>query len=140
MKWKPTDPINPRGTVWAQGNGRSALAWPENAKGIWAWQVRVLAHQSFGEAATQDEAIAAAFRATQEELWRLERTLADWAKRPRREWTGPRPADWDDTGSFRLADPVPPERWPWGPPELHQTGCRLWSGGLYCDCACSVKP
>lgn len=51
-------------------------------------------------------------------------------------WAGPRPADLDASGS-RLLYPVPPERWPYGPPEEHQAGCTLHRGGLFCDCTAS---
>jgi hypothetical protein len=38
---------------------------------------------------------------------------------------------------------VPPERWPYGPPDAHETGCNLFphpgnEGGLFCDCAASA--
>lgn len=50
-------------------------------------------------------------------------------------WTGPRDGEIDNLG--RLRAPVPPERWPYGPPDLHEDDCRLQRGGLWCDCAAS---
>lgn len=50
-------------------------------------------------------------------------------------WTGPLEEDMD--GDDQLAQPVPPERWPFGPPEAHEDCCRLHTGGLWCDCKAS---
>ena len=53
-----------------------------------------------------------------------------------KRWTGPR----DDDLSFdgvTLCRAVPPERWPYGPPDYHEACCRLHAGGLYCDCRAS---
>lgn len=50
-------------------------------------------------------------------------------------WTGPRDGETDAEG--RLLRSVPPERWPYGPPEAHEDCCTLHEGGLYCDCAAS---
>lgn len=36
-----------------------------------------------------------------------------------------------------LVAPVPPERWPYGPPSHHEDCCRLHDRGLYCDCKAS---
>lgn len=52
-------------------------------------------------------------------------------------WTGPRPEDLRPDG-YRLRAPVPPERWPYGPPSWHQACCRLHARGLYCDCEASA--
>lgn len=49
-------------------------------------------------------------------------------------WTGPLTADLRADGSTLVAA-VPPERWPYGPPEAHDPLCYLSQGGLYCDCA-----
>ena len=37
----------------------------------------------------------------------------------------------------KLLRPVPPERWPFGPPSTHEACCLLHTGGLYCDCKAS---
>jgi hypothetical protein len=50
-------------------------------------------------------------------------------------WTGPHNEDLDPSG--RLRQPVPPERWPFGPPSRHQDCCLLRGGELFCDCAAS---
>jgi hypothetical protein len=52
-------------------------------------------------------------------------------------WSGPREEDWENHHRLRLKQPVPPERWPYGPPDWHQDCCFLHSGGLYCDCEAS---
>jgi hypothetical protein len=54
----------------------------------------------------------------------------------RLRWTGPRDADLTE-GQTLLVHPVPPERWPYGPPEEHQAGCNLHRDGLFCDCVAS---
>lgn len=51
-------------------------------------------------------------------------------------WTGPRESDLKPDGTLR--HPVPPERWPFCRPEEHDRGCKLHSGGLYCDCGASA--
>lgn len=51
-------------------------------------------------------------------------------------WTGPRDEDLDASG-IKLRHPVPPERWPYGKPEHHETCCKLHTGGLFCDCKAS---
>lgn len=58
-------------------------------------------------------------------------------------WTGPREDDLKADG-VSLRGPVPPERWPYGPPAAHESCCLLHrmgdasrQGGLYCDCAAS---
>lgn len=51
-------------------------------------------------------------------------------------WTGPRAADLRPNG-YELVAPVPPERWPYGPPSHHEAGCSLHREGLFCDCAAS---
>jgi len=53
-------------------------------------------------------------------------------------WIGPREEDLDASG-VRLLRPVPPERWPYGPPEDHQDCCGLREGGLFCDCTASSE-
>lgn len=53
----------------------------------------------------------------------------------KKRWTGPREHEIDALG--RLRDQVPPDRWPYGPPEAHEDGCYLHRGGLWCDCAAS---
>ena len=50
-------------------------------------------------------------------------------------WIGPREGEIDAIG--RLRAPVPPERWPYGPPEAHEDDCHLQRGGLWCDCGAS---
>lgn len=49
-------------------------------------------------------------------------------------WTGPLEAD---MGGDELISPVPPERWPYGPPAAHEGCCRLNGYGLWCDCKAS---
>lgn len=54
-------------------------------------------------------------------------------------WTGPWDSDWESQQQLRLRAPVPPERWPCGPPAAHEDGCNLFAragedAGLYCDC------
>lgn len=51
-------------------------------------------------------------------------------------WTGPRETDLRADG-VTLIRPVPPDRWPYGPPEAHEDCCVLHSGGLFCDCKAS---
>ena len=53
----------------------------------------------------------------------------------KKRWKGPREDEIDNLD--RLRAPVPPERWPYGPPDLHEDDCRLQRGGLWCDCAAS---
>lgn len=52
-------------------------------------------------------------------------------------WTGPRDDDWENGSQMKLKAPVPPERWPYGPPTAHEDICTLHEGGLFCDCAAS---
>jgi hypothetical protein len=56
-------------------------------------------------------------------------------------WTGPRPDEVAPSGM--LLGRVPGDRWPYGPPSAHETGCNLFPrrgspGGLFCDCAASA--
>jgi len=51
-------------------------------------------------------------------------------------WTGPREDEVDCMGTLRA--PVPPERWPYGPPRDHDDCCGLHDGGLFCDCGASA--
>ena len=53
----------------------------------------------------------------------------------KKRWTGPREGEIDGLGRLRAT--VPPERWPYGTPDLHEGDCRLKRGGLWCDCAAS---
>lgn len=53
-------------------------------------------------------------------------------------WTGPRDSDFESFCYEKLRAPVPPERWPYGPPDAHEECCILHEGGLYCDCAASA--
>ena len=53
------------------------------------------------------------------------------------KWTGPRETDLMSDGAT-LIRPVPPERWPFCLSTEHDRGCRLHSGGLYCDCGASA--
>jgi hypothetical protein len=60
------------------------------------------------------------------------------------QWTGPLENDLKPDGDA-LRGPVPPERWPYGPPSAHEDCCRLRRMGdssrisvLYCDCAASA--
>ncbi|KKT22376.1 MAG: hypothetical protein UW08_C0010G0007 [Parcubacteria group bacterium GW2011_GWB1_43_8b] len=46
-------------------------------------------------------------------------------------WTGPIDRKNYNEGS------VPPEEWPYGPPDLHQKACALFGGHIYCDCEAS---
>lgn len=46
-------------------------------------------------------------------------------------WRGSEP------GAFAVG-PIPPDRWPYGPPWRHQRCCELHSGGVTCDCAASA--
>lgn len=52
-------------------------------------------------------------------------------------WRGPLPGDWANSTETELRAPVPPERWPWGPPSHHESCCVLFEGGLHCDCKAS---
>lgn len=52
-------------------------------------------------------------------------------------WTGPHDADLADDGTT-LRAPVPPERWPFGPPDAHEDACALYRGVLFCDCEASA--
>lgn len=57
---------------------------------------------------------------------------------PARSWTGPRPDEIDAVGRLRVE--VPPDRWPFGPPDVHESICTLLKPGgvgAYCDCAAS---
>lgn len=51
-------------------------------------------------------------------------------------WTGPLASDL--TPGNTLREPVPPERWPYGPPDFHETCCILHRRGLFCDCKASA--
>jgi len=51
-------------------------------------------------------------------------------------WTGPRERDYAPDG-VSLRAVVPPERWPFGPPDFHEDCCRLHAQGLFCDCKAS---
>lgn len=51
------------------------------------------------------------------------------------EWTGPLLSDCLENGD--LKHPVPPERWPYGPPAWHQACCLLFEGATFCDCRAS---
>lgn len=57
----------------------------------------------------------------------------------RKRWTGPLPSDLQAGRGATLKEPVPPERWPYGPPEYHGVGCILHRGGLFCDCLASAE-
>jgi DNA (cytosine-5)-methyltransferase 1 len=74
-------------------------------------------------------------------------TLADAAREVKpvpvsdSAWTGPRSDDVAPSGM--LLGRVPGERWPYGPPSAHESGCNLFPhrgspGGLFCDCAASA--
>lgn len=52
-------------------------------------------------------------------------------------WTGPLEGDTTEPRGEVLVRPVPPERWPYGPPAFHEDCCHLREGGLYCDCKAS---
>ena len=52
-------------------------------------------------------------------------------------WTGPLDGEIDAMGTLR--EPLPPERWPYGPPEDHDACCGLHDGGLFCDCGASSE-
>jgi hypothetical protein len=52
-------------------------------------------------------------------------------------WTGPLESDLRPNG-YELVAPVPPERWPYGPPDHHEVCCVLHTGGLFCDCKASA--
>ncbi len=59
-------------------------------------------------------------------------------------WTGPLEGDLKSNG-VSLSGPLPPERWPYGPPTAHEDSCRLRRmtdseciDGFYCDCAASA--
>ena len=56
---------------------------------------------------------------------------------PAKPWTGPQKGDVDPAVPDVLLSPVPGDRWPYGPPDMHQPGCNLLYGGLFCDCAAS---
>lgn len=51
-------------------------------------------------------------------------------------WTGPLDSDLEPSGNLKA--PVPPERWPYGPPRDHDGCCSLHEGGLFCDCGASA--
>jgi len=53
----------------------------------------------------------------------------------KKRWTGPYEGEIDNLGRLRAL--VPPERWPYGTPDLHEDDCGLKRGGLWCDCAAS---
>lgn len=55
----------------------------------------------------------------------------------RRRWTGPLDSDLAGPIGPSLKHPVPPERWPYGPPSFHEDCCNLHFKGLFCDCAAS---
>lgn len=58
--------------------------------------------------------------------------------RPVPRWTGPLESDWASHSHTSLRSPVPPERWPYGPPDHHEACCDLHAGGLFCDCKASA--
>lgn len=51
-------------------------------------------------------------------------------------WTGPRESDLA-ADRVSLLRPVPPDRWPYGPPDFHEACCILHEDGLFCDCKAS---
>jgi hypothetical protein len=54
-----------------------------------------------------------------------------------KRWMGPRDDEVDMAGSWRGSLPIPPDRWPYGPPDIHEDCCYLHRNGRYCDCAAS---
>jgi hypothetical protein len=59
-------------------------------------------------------------------------------------WIGPHEDEVDHMA--RLTKPLPPERWPWGPPSWHEDSCLLHRDHdemfaigrhVYCDCMAS---
>lgn len=46
------------------------------------------------------------------------------------------PADAPDPEEMEA---LPPERWPYGPPDHHEACCLLHSGARECDCAASSE-
>jgi hypothetical protein len=48
-------------------------------------------------------------------------------------WTGPLESDFKPDGTLRA--PVPIDRWPFGSPSYHESGCGLHARKLSCDCA-----
>jgi hypothetical protein len=54
-------------------------------------------------------------------------------------WTGPKKKEIDARHQWLGAMPIPPERWPYGPPEAHQPACILHTGGKFCDCTASEE-
>ena len=54
------------------------------------------------------------------------------------DWIGPLPGDLDYHEIEWMGDmPIPPERWPYGPPDFHEGACGLHAGGRFCDCKAS---
>jgi len=53
-------------------------------------------------------------------------------------WHGPLETDFKNGLDGELIAPVPPDRWPYGPPDAHETCCKLFRDGLYCDCVASA--
>lgn len=51
-------------------------------------------------------------------------------------WTGPTERDLEANGTT-LRQSVPPERWPYGPPDHHERACILFENRLHCDCKAS---
>ena len=54
-----------------------------------------------------------------------------------KRWTGPNAEDLMGDG-VTLLRPVPPERWPFGLPDEHESCCVLHRGALFCDCKASA--
>ena len=45
-------------------------------------------------------------------------------------WTGSKLDSYEE-------GPIPPEPWPYGPPDAHEDACSLFFGSVFCDCQAS---
>jgi len=52
-------------------------------------------------------------------------------------WKGPDLAEVNSAIEWIGPLPIPPEKWPYGPPDHHQECCTLVCGGRFCDCEVS---
>jgi hypothetical protein len=52
-------------------------------------------------------------------------------------WTGPDEGELNDALEWVGQLPIPPHKWPYGPPDVHDSCCTLAEGGRFCDCEAS---
>lgn len=114
------------------GHLRRLLWWAQHRLGLVPQDDRTWCHQLYQVVDDYTDDLD-----TPADLARLPELEAADRAEASRCWTGPAFSDLAVNGST-LRMRVPPERWPYGAPEKHQRCCRLFAGGLACDCAASA--